>query len=411
MNSKSKYIEELEKILKSNFTYVKAKGYYGYDPQVYWYLYFTHKAKNNPTFINKVFRKIEIKVIELFPKLLLPYLKKLKIDGVELVPYGLGLFIQAYVNMYQFYKEKKYLEEAKLVADILESKLIKLPNGLGAPNSKKTKYLKFNKGITDNETVYLPSSAEVFEGFYKLFLVTSDVKYLEVLKKIVSSFINDHKIKKLDDKRFVLNYSSVADDTHILNANALAASCMCKLCSIKENQEHLLIVKGINEYLKYYLENYKYLPYAGEEDSKINNNWKTCDTYHMGFTLRGCMSILCTLGEDSSKIVVKVKEMLFDFIDDKGMIKVFINQKDEKQDIHAVAEYVHIFALFYDFFTEEEKQKYLKVCKMNIAIFLKRDKSTYYYKVNKSKKVDLYMPRWAHAPMMNAISLILLKIK
>ncbi len=406
---KKEYIQELEQILLANYEYVQKHGYSGYDPQVYWYLYFTRRAKNNPSFLNKVFRKIEIKIIDLFPNLLFPYLKLLKIDGIELVPYGLGLFIQAYVNMYQYFSDKKYLEEAENIADILTEMLVKTPNGLGVSNSKKNKSLKFNKGFTDNDTTYLPGGSEVFEGFYKLYSITSNEKYLDISKAIGTSFVNDHKIKEVNETKLVLNYSSIADDTHILNANALAGGCLAKLESIENNQEYLKIIEGIYNYLHYYVEKYDYLPYAGEEDSRTNKNWVTCDAYHTGFTLRGIYSIARVLGRNEENILDKMKKMLNDFVDEDKTIKIVVQQKHKKQDVHAVSEYILIFAWCYEALSKVDREKYMTICLNNIRRF--SDGETYFYTINKSNRKSIYMPRWSHAPMMHAISFLLYKIK
>jgi len=405
-------IKLIEIILDKNYKYVQIHGYKGYDPQLYWYLFFTNKANHNPSFINKVFRKIEINIIKYFPKLLKPYLKLLKIDGMELVPYGLGVFLQAYVNLYQILRKDQYLDEAKKVAKLLESKLIITENGRGIPDSEKKLGAKgklFNS-ITNNNTIYLPGGAEAFFGFFNLYEKTNNTFYLEIAKSIVDAFIFDFKLKELNENQIVLNYSNANDDSHVLNANALAGAAIGKICKYYPSKEYKSILEKIYYYLMPYLE-YKEIPYAGVEDRNFNKYWNTCDTYHTGFTLRGLYDIALVLNQDTSLIIRKVKNMMEQFIDKKGNINVYSNQSSNITDIHAVAEYIHIYAKFYEFFSGNEHKKYNEVVIKNINKMIKPDKSSYFYKKYGNIKIDLYMPRWGQAPMMNALSILLQKIK
>lgn len=399
--------EDINNLIKSNFLYVQKVGYKGYDPKVYDYMPFTARASFKLTFFNKVLRRLEIEVFRRkFPRLLLPYLKFNKINAKTTIPYGLGVFMQCYSQMYKMNKDENILNEAIKVADKAIEMLIKTEKGLGIPNPSNGKAFKYGDGMFDDNTIYLPGGSEVFFGFYDLYTVTNNRYYLEICKKIVDGFITEFKQKYISDNKVSLNYSNTNDNSHILNANALAMSCISIIYKETKDDLYKDISLKIYNYLADYL-SYKYIPYAGVEDKKRNKSWFGCDTYHTGFTLRGMYETADIFGLDKQEIVKHIKVMMEIFlIDDKIIVYKGRGQRGLMQDAHALAEYIRIFATYYDYFSKIEQEKYTNIILQNVNEFLLPDNSSYYYTVNKKKKYFLYMPRWVQAPMMNALSIL-----
>ncbi|WP_373073594.1 hypothetical protein [Sulfurimonas sp.] len=399
------------KILDSNFKYIIKYGYEGYDPRLYYYLPFNKLAKFKPTFTNKVLRKLEKLVVkDLFPNLLIPYMKMCKIDAKTTIPYGLGQFLQAYIRLNELTKDNKYFDEAINVSDMLEKFLIKTEYGLGIPNPNNMGNTKFIDGVMDNSTIYLPGGSEVFFGYYKLYKHTNDKKYFHILNNIAESFINDFQIKQIAKDKVAFDYSNKKDNSHVLNANALVASALSIMYSETKNENYKDIALKTYNYIDNYL-SYDSIPYAGTEDKMKNKSWNSCDTYHTGFTLRGMHTIAKIFNKDTDQVILNVKKMLDDFvIKEKIVVLKGKGQQGLSQDIHAVAEYIYIFALFYEYFDALEQKKYLEIISKNLDIFYQKKDGSYYYTVNKNKKFFLHMPRWSHAPMMNALSLLYSKI-
>jgi hypothetical protein len=398
-------------LLKSNFNYVTQNGYEGYDPKIYDYMPFSSKTSFKPTFKNKVLRRLEIEIFRRkFPNLLIPYLNLCKINAKTTIPYGLGVFMQCYAQMYRVEKNIELLNEAKKVASIASDMLIPVKGGLGIPNPSNGKEVKYGDGVFDDSTAFLPGGSEVFFGFYDLYNTTNDKLYFQLCQQIADGFINAFALKHVSEEKWVFDYSNKGDNSHVLNANALAMSCLALMYKETKDEKYKNIVEKLYNYLEPYM-HYKNIPYAGIEDKQSNKSWFGCDAYHTGFTLRGMYETADIFNYDKSDIIKQIKLMIKDFvIDDKIIVYKGKGQKGLHQDVHALSEYIRIFSTFYEFFDESEKIRYNDIVMKNINDFVLSDESSYYYTVNGNKKFYLYMPRWSHGPMMNALSLLYNKI-
>lgn len=400
---------KLETIFERNDKALKLLGFQGYDPQLYWYLPASHRFKLNPNFFNKFLRKLELTTLKKFPFLTIPYLRLIKQNTKEMVPYGLGLFLQSYCYAYQAFNDRVYLLEAESIEKLLKPLLVHTPYGLGAPNSKKKKFGVLNSSLTSNSTVYLPSTAEVFLGYYHLYKNSPSSYYYEICDKIIESIRNDYHIKESTDKGVCLDYSNVLDNTHILNANALAGGCLASWDNEIKSKKNIRLIEGLYDYLSFYMKRYvernDILPYAGCED-KNNSNRNTYDCYHTGFTLRGYSKIESYLNIQSPVSLTACRRMLSDFVSDKNIVSSLQYRSD--YDIHALAEYINTFSFFRSELTLEERAKYERVINSSLDFFFNNANGSYYYKRNGIFSNAMYMPRWGHGAMMNAISRLLL---
>ncbi|RXI25323.1 D-glucuronyl C5-epimerase family protein [Aliarcobacter trophiarum] len=402
-------LEFLKKQFEKNFEYIVQNGYYGIEPHIYAELYFTKKATMRPTFLNKVFRKLEVKTIQHLPFLIKPYCKVLKIDYMMLTPYGLGFFLQAFSKGYKIQKTEDYLAEIEKVANQLESLLVKTKHGLGIPNSKSSNSSVLGNIVTDANTAYVPGGTECILGYLDAFGVTHEQKYLEYSKKIANSFFKDFKIKKYNNNRICFDYSNHEDNTHILNANILVALSLLEVSTRIEGTKYNEVITSSYNYTLDYIKEYDEIPYAGIEDEKINKYRKGYDCYHTGFVLRSMYKIDKKInnGRDFNLIFLKVKTMMLDFVYNE-IVSMFKNKK--VYDIHAFAEYIYTYSIFYDYFTIEEKSKIENIIEKSFKLFeSKKDKRRYIYKKDSFFSVDEYMPLWGQSAMMNAISNLIIK--
>lgn len=362
-------------------------GMKGYDPRLLWYLPLASKYHKNKTKFNNTLRRVEVAICRYIPSIVPFYLKLSKIPMVE-NPYGLGLLIQSYINMYKKTSEKEWLNiaidyERKLQPYLTQTK----SQGIGV-----------SVPLEDKNVFNIPSSSEVGLAYLKLFAATGDTYYFDIADKISHSFLNDYTMKE-NDKGYCIDYYSNNDGMHVLNANALAMEVIYRVNEYNRTKNIDKIVKKMFDYNYFYLKNYDSLPYAGIEDRNTNSNWFSYDAYHTGFTLRSMNYIYIKTDEldvSCPEIETKYELMKQDFINSKNKITVLKHSKIT--DIHAVAEFIRCYA---EFESRDLNSAISELIKENFN-YMYIDGSFYYQR----GVVDscFYMPRWGHAPMMLALS-------
>ncbi len=365
---------------------IKNTGLEGYDPRLLWYLPFASRYYKNKTLVNNFLRRIEVALCRYIPIVIPFYLNLSKIPVVE-NPYGMGLLLQAYVNVYNKTGDSGWLEEAKAIALKLETLLINTSKG----------YLGVSVPLEDQSVSNIPAGAEVALGYIKIFEATQDDHYLNIATNISDSFINDHSLK-VTENGLCIDYYSNNDGLFILNANALAMEVIYRISVLKEDITKFKIASEMFRYLEFYIRNTRYLPYAGDEDLS-NKTRRVYDVYHTGFTLRS-MYYVAKRNSNLSYLVNiienKYELMKQDFVNNSNKILV---KKDSKViDIHGVAEFIRCFANF------EEKNNDKTIVLENFNFMSYKD-SFYYQRGIVDNK--LYMPRWGHIPMMLALSEII----
>jgi hypothetical protein len=248
--------------------------------------------------------------------------------------------------------------------------------------------------------INVPSGAEAALAMLDLYNATGDKCYFDWSEKIADAFLYDFNIKKISTEKLCLDYTVANDGRYVLNANALAAGVMSAVSEISKTRRYDKIINGIVLYIKDYLPMDE-IPYAGVED-KLSG--KTYDVYHTGFTLRGLHYVIKTDKFNSVEIELMMKKSVqrlrYDFLNRKNYVKALRSRP--VIDVHGVAEYIRVLSKL-DFRVDD------------IPVFLKNIEymyagGTFYYERG---FVDIYryLPRWGHAPMMLAITSLLLKIR
>lgn len=368
---------------------VQLSGMKGYDPRLLWYLPAAARYHKKKTKINNFFRRFEVAICRYMPFIVPLYLKIARVPLVE-NPYGLGLLIQSYTIVYKKTNDEYWLNQAKLNEKKLSKYLVKTLNG----------GLGVTVPLEDPKVTNIPAGAEVALAYLKLYEVSNEDYYFNIADKISHSFLNDHKLKK-NEKGICIDYYSNNDGMHVLNSNALAMEVIYRVNEINKINKVGDIIQGMFNFNIYYIESYDCLPYAGVEDVKLNNNWNCYDVYHTGFTIRS-MDYLASNDPKfnyAKPILNRTYNLMEkDFVNNHGYITVLKGSKTI--DIHGVAEFLRCYLtfscdnnkVFYDNFN-----------------YMFKDNTFYYQR----GLVDsfLYMPRWAHAPMMLAISELMLSNK
>lgn len=406
MQSNIGLIERLEETLKSNIVYVRENGYEGMEPHMLGDLYFTNKANLSPSFINKVLRKLEVKMIDFFPSLLIPYMGLLRLSKKQLTPYALAHFIQAYSNTHELKVFGDFEKEIEELSDLLFNTLSKSENGYGATNAKNQKSNALGEIFTNEETVYAPAGTESIIGYIKAYNSLSNSKYIEIAKKIAARFDNDFCFKEVDEKKGCFDYSGDGDGVHILNASILIAYTLSLIDSNEYKEKAISAFNYVLDYLSY-----DEIPYAGVEDKKHNKNWKCYDCYHTGFVLRSM------LGLDKIYFNSKHQALLINkakiFFNDFSINNIVCMLKNDKVfDIHSFAEYIRMYSDFYLYLSNQEKKMIEKTIVESMKFYISKiEVGRYIYRSKHGRILDVYMPLWGQSAMMNSISSLLITLK
>lgn len=395
----------IEDILNNNFEYIKKRKYLGYDPLYFYKFYFTELYSKKQNIILKILKYTEKKIVLSSENIFYKYMKFIGCKE-SISPYGLGVLIQAYLKMYNYSKEKKFLIESMEIEKKLRKLLVKTKNGLGVGNPEISEKLYFGKILDDKKTIYIPGTTEVFLGYYELYRATNKEEYFEIIEQVINSLTNDFKLKNIDKNRSCFDYSNQNDKYHILNANALLGECLIKFYELTKQKKYKVLSEKIFNYIQPYFF-WQKIPYAGIEDKKSNSGWKSYDVYHTGFTLRGMYHLTTGLKKDTGFIIDKVEQMLDDFIYNEKIICLKNKKLSFGRESHGIAEYINIYALFFDKLSSNNIEK-IKIIEQELKNLLTPEKETYYY--IQRKKLKIFMPRWSHAPMMNALATLYLKV-
>lgn len=386
-------IDFLENTIRDNVRYHKLAGDYGYDPLDLSKLLEPRYRLGLPRLDDFLYKAKKASTLY-FTKNLYSKFERRRFNK-SLNPYGLALFLQAYCKLYRYFREDYFRERAIEFAELSISNLIRTPNGLGLTNPKGFESSLSEKKIGD-ETVFLVGGSELIFGLLAIYEITKNGRYLEIAIEMTSSFRSDFHISRYKYGS-CLGYSSSKDQSHVLNANALAAKALALV-----NNYSLETPKSFIEEIYSYLLPYcstPNIPYTGSEDYPQD---KAADSYHTGFFLRGMTHISSYLDDEVGRGLLKdrLDDYKSYFLSPKGEIR-FLKDRDSV-DIHGVAEYI-LVASENDYVLDNE---ILEIILNNIKLMQNDD--TYYYQIFFGKKISCYMPRWGHAPMMNAIASLLL---
>lgn len=383
---------ELDTMLQESHAYHIARGPRGSDPRLYWYLPAYKLSLRHPSRVFAWLRKAEGLVIRMVPGFLRLYQSLMRIPNEVLSPYGLALFVQAYVRMYSRAGDPAYLELVNRYSSMLVDSLVRTESGnLGVGNP-----------LEPPSEVNLPAGSEAVFALLDAYDLTEHERYLECAKRIAGSFVTDFEQKRQSDGSICLDYTVGGDGRYVLNANALAAAALVRVSSVTGERGYDEVVSGIMKYLYPHFSERRPLPYAGVQDGVSG---KSYDVYHTGFTIRGVSEVLrCsdTLGNDwKSLLDERVESMRRDFLTSRGLIRVKVT-RPTIIDIHGVAEYVRCLAET-DFRTSD-----IPVFMSNLR-HMRRGGGFYYQRGTFPSFV--YMPRWGHAPAMLAMVTLIVRIE
>ena len=202
---------------------------------------------------------------------------------------GLGLLLSSYSSLYKFSKDEKHLNKAVSIAnDLLK-------------NSNKS-YSGYSWGYPFDwvSPILIPAgmpssvvSSIVGDGFYRLYQITKNKKYLDVCEKICNFFLENLETTYTSSDKTIVCYSyTPIDDYQVHNANLFVAEFLIKIGNHTDNKH--FIDQGIRSANFALMEQTKegFLPYWDLEQTDRYSNGKIhTDHYHCGFEIRTLYSI------------------------------------------------------------------------------------------------------------------------
>lgn len=391
--------EEIEKSIFKLDRWVEKNGWAGYDP--YDIQALPLFLEKNPTFPQKLKKKVFSKLDRVTPLLIRKFL------GIEKLinPKAIGLFAEAYLNLFEATKKENYLDKAKECLSRLENNYSEGYSSCcwGYPFDWQSKIL-----IPKN-TPSAVVSATCGNALWKYYRLSKDKKYLKMCESICKFFLKDLNIDELSPNKICFSYTPI-DNFHVHNANLFVAEFLIKIGKEIRNPE--FIEKGL-----------KAVDYTLSEQNKDGSMcyWgkdqeKTCriDHYHSGFEIRSLYSIW-KLTSDEKVYQALSKYCSFylkNLFEDKTIPK--ITPKDIYPiNIHACAEAILCNSLLQDDFSEA--REYLENSVRWIIKNMQTKEGWFIYQVKNIKglkwKIKIPYIRWGQAWMLNALSYALLKSK
>jgi hypothetical protein len=237
----------------------------------------------NKNLFGKIIRKLYFTTIDLFPNLSRKILDIKPLENAK----GIGLVLTAYSKLYKVTKDMSYLEKAFKYAKWLEK-------------NRGKKYKGYNWGYPFDwqSAIFIPRGTPssvvtyiVGNGFYELYKITDNKKYLDICIGICEFFIKDLNITYVDEDKICHSYTPL-DDYQVHNANLFVGEFLVKIG--KEINNKKWIERGIKCANFAISEQQKegFIPYWGlEQTNKYSAGKIRNDHYHMGFEIRMLYSI------------------------------------------------------------------------------------------------------------------------
>jgi len=316
---------------------------------------------------------------------------------------GLGLLLSSRVNLYKLTEDKKQLDEAIKIADWLIENPVQGYENLCYGYPFDWQSIIFIPKDTPSVVV----STVVGDGFWELYSLTRDKKYLTACESVCNFIVNDLKIDKMSDDTICFSYTPI-DNYHVHNANLMAAEFLARIGKETENYlfnrlsekaaNYALSEQNADGSINYWGK------FHNENDPIINSNQITRrDAYHSGFEIRALLNLFKHTGNVKYQIAYNKYLVFFlqSYILEDGSIKAFYN-KQFPINIHGIAETVLLFSML----APEQKELY-NLAKKSLVWAMNNMQSndgSFGHLWSLDKKVNIPYLRWGEAWMFRAFT-------
>lgn len=381
----------LSSIWKLN-NWIQLNGYTGWDPyDVKGMLWYTRLYYSNYKII-RLFTKIVDLATMVFPNLSRKILKIKK----QVNPKAMGLLLSSYVNLYEIEGDDKYLTYSFEIAKWLEQNA-----------NRNYKGISWGYPFNWNSVIYIPkdtpsaiASVTVGDGFFELYKITGEEKYLRICNDICIFLLKELNIYRDSNDLICFSYTPI-DNFQVHNINLLVAQFLVKVGLELKLYEYIKFGEmaaqfSINQQNK----DGSIFYWSKSQDS---NNSKHLDIYHSGFEIRALFGLYELTGKEIyKKAYSSYLEFFINNYFDSESIKIKPNKKNPI-DIHACAEAIYCLSIVSNKNMQVDK-KLNDILMYTIEKF--QTKSGWFIYRKYSDKFEIKFPylRWGQAWMMKALS-------
>lgn len=391
-NGQEKYQSEDRTGIEKLFRWLLVNGWNGYDPYDI-EDFFIQKNKNNEQLPDSVISQIH----ELNEKDPLECRKQLNIEK-KVNAKAMGLLLSSYSTMYMVLKVQKYFEKAEEIAEWLLNN-----TSLGYKN------LCWGYPFDWQSKVFIPKgtpsavvTAVVGDGFWKMYEITLNKKYLEICVSICNFFIEDLKTDHISEDEICFSYTPI-DDFHVHNANLFAGEFIARVGKETDNKSWVETGLKTANYAVSEQNKDGSIYYWGKVQNHHNPDF--LDSYHSGFEIRMLFSIFNMTGKKEIKTAFENYLQFFvsNYFEENGRVRQFPkNSSNEQVNIHGVAEAILLFSTLASEYPElkEKASKIIKWAEEN----LQHPNGWFGYLIKDNKKIMIPYLRWGEAWMARAYS-------
>jgi len=316
---------------------------------------------------------------------------------------AMGLFIRAYINLYESTGEDSYKEKALECIDWLDKNISRGYSGKcwGYPFDWQSKI--FISKYTPSAVV----SCVVGDGYWAAYQVLGNRKYLDVCISICNFLINDLNVDVQSEFKVCFSYTPI-DDYHVHNANLFVAEFLIRIGTEIENQEYIQLGKRAVNYSVGEQNPDGSIFYWGLVQEGVPKNH--IDHYHSGFEIRALFNIFI-LTKD-----LKYRQSLEQYIEfyHKNLISNDHNPLRPKMNpqelwpinVHTCAEAILCNATLAGI-SPRSSEVLSKLCEWTIAK-MQSPEGYFYYLRNRSENdndvIKIPYIRWGQAWMLLSLS-------
>ncbi|MHA1365134.1 MAG: hypothetical protein ACTSP5_01820 [Candidatus Heimdallarchaeota archaeon] len=375
--------------------WIASNGWAGYDPYDIQCAYFLHKFAGK----NKLMKFLHARLFRFFNRTPKASRKFLRIKP-QVNAKGMGLFTSAYCSLYNTFKDEKYLEKAKFIADWLIKNTN--PNYEGAcwgyPFSWQN--IIFNPRGTPSGVV----SSAVGHGLWDLYQITKEKKYLDVCELICLFFLNS--LNRTENKNGLIFSYTPLDNFQVHNASLFVAEFLIRIGKTLNRKGWVnLGLKAINFTLKEQNEDGSIYYWNEKQAEELGISLRT-DHYHSGFEMRMLYNSWKNTGKTEIKDGLDSYYAFYEktFFDKEYAPVDFIN--GITTDVHTCAEALILNSTFYNLFnySKEILPKTIPWIIENMQTSEGWFRYTFTRKKKKNKTINIPYLRWGQAWMLLGLS-------
>ena len=324
---------------------------------------------------------------------------------------SLGLLLSSYCNLFKVTNNEKYLNKAIDVANwLIENK------------TNQNKGISWGYPFDWHSPIFIPKNTStsiptvtIGDGFYKLFEVTNDKKYINICKEICIFFINDLKITYNKNNAICYSYTPL-DDYQVHNTNLFMGEFLTKIGKILSINEFYDNGIKCGNFALSQQQKDGYIPYWGiDQTNKYSNGVMHSDHYHSGFEIRALFGLWQNTRDMRFKLSYeRYLKWYIQNLFEKNMMPKFMPKSTYPIFIHSCTESIYCLATLLPNHNELNDLLY-KSYKWTTQNMQYR-RGEYIHMIKKvgkiyNKKIKITMFRWAQAWMIMALSQYLVALK